>query len=267
VPEDVLHVPRPDGAGLAIWRSGEGPPLVLVHGTTVNHTDWAPVLPALRQRFTVYAVDRRGCGASGDAREYALAREFEDVAAVVDSIGGPVALLGHSFGALCSLGAARLTPNLSKLVLYEPPIPIRGGPQFHPPDLLRRLQALLAAGQGDEVVATFLREVAGQDERRVMLQRRTRGWPERVAAAHTVVRDVASSETYELRPERLRDVAVPALMLLGGASPPKHIVATNAVGAALPNARIATLPGQAHIAMHTATRLFLDTVLPFLTNT
>src|SRR5438876_7125721 len=103
--ETLLHVTSRDGTRLAVWRSGQGPPLVLVHGTTVNHTDWAPVLPALRERFTVYAMDRRGCGASEDAPDYALEREFEDIAAVVDSAGEQVRLLGHSFGALCSLEA------------------------------------------------------------------------------------------------------------------------------------------------------------------
>ncbi len=235
-----------------------------MHGTTVNHSDWVTVLPALRQRFTVYAMDRRGVGASDDSDEYALEREFEDVAAVVDSIGAPVFLLGHSFGALCSLEAALLTPNVRKLVLYEPPIPIEGGPDFHPPTLLERLEGLMAAGQPDEVVATFLEEVAGQDPRRVALQRRTPAWPARAAAARTVVREVRGTHFYQLQPERFRDLQAATLMLLGGASPPKHVVATNAVAAALPNAHLVELPGQMHIAMHTAPRLFLDEVLRFL---
>src|SRR5581483_11512741 len=115
--EELLRVSSPDGARLAVWRSGEGPPLVLVHGTTVSHSDWLPVLPALRRQFTVYAMDRRGIGASEDAEPYALEREFEDVAAVVESVGEPVFLLGHSFGALCSLEAALRTKNIRKLVL------------------------------------------------------------------------------------------------------------------------------------------------------
>ncbi|HEX6512695.1 MAG TPA: alpha/beta fold hydrolase, partial [Chloroflexota bacterium] len=165
-----------DGTRLAVWRSGDGPPLVLVHGTTVNHADWAPVVPALSQRFSVYALDRRGCGASGDSAEYALAREFEDVAAVVDAAGAPAYLVAHSFGALISLEAARLTSHVRKLVLYEPPIPVPSGPEFHPPRLRQRLQALLANGQADEVVATFLEEVARQDPRRVRLQQRAPSW-------------------------------------------------------------------------------------------
>src|SRR3712207_6140160 len=79
-----------DGTPIAFLRSGEGPPLVLLHGTTADHSRWAPVLPAFEEHFTVYAVDRRGRGGSGDSEAYALDREFEDIAAVVDSLEEPV---------------------------------------------------------------------------------------------------------------------------------------------------------------------------------
>src|SRR5205085_11481698 len=117
---------------------------------TADHTRWAPLLPALDERFTVHAVDRRGRGASGDDRDYAIEREFEDVAAVVDAIGGPVHLLGHSYGALCALEAALRSDRLRSLVLYEPPIP--AGVTIYPPGMIDRLQALLDAGDRDGVV-------------------------------------------------------------------------------------------------------------------
>ena len=88
------------GTPLAYWRFGKGPPLVMVHGTAADHSRWGPVLPALEERFTVYAVDRRGRGGSGDSDGYAVGREVEDIAAVVDSLGEPVNLLGHSYGGL-----------------------------------------------------------------------------------------------------------------------------------------------------------------------
>src|SRR5687768_6369257 len=115
-----------DGTPIAYRRSGEGPALVLVHGTAADHTRWQSILPALEERFTVYAIDRRGRGGSGDAPTYAIEHEFEDVAAMVDAISGPVSLLGHSYGALCALEAALRTDNVRRLVLYEPPIPTGG---------------------------------------------------------------------------------------------------------------------------------------------
>ena len=85
-----------DGTPIAYWRSGEGPPLVLIHGTSTDHSRWRLVLPALEEHFTVYTVDRRGRGDSGDSEDYSIEQEFEDVAAVVDSVREPVNLLGHS---------------------------------------------------------------------------------------------------------------------------------------------------------------------------
>ena len=66
---------------------------MLVHGTAADHSRWASVLPAFEQRFTVYAIDRRGRGGSGDSGDYAIEREFEDVGTVVDSLGESVTLL------------------------------------------------------------------------------------------------------------------------------------------------------------------------------
>jgi len=64
------------GTPLACWRSGKGPPLVLVHGTAADHSRWGPVLPALEERFTVYSIDRRGRGGSGDSDDYTVERDL-----------------------------------------------------------------------------------------------------------------------------------------------------------------------------------------------
>src|ERR671910_144572 len=161
--EDIMSQetgPSVDGTPIAYWRSGEGPPLVLVHGTAADHSRWASVLPAFEQRFTVYAIDRRGRGGSGDSDDYAIEREFEDVAAMVDSLGEPVNVLGHSYGGLCALEAALRTRNVRKLVLYDPGIEV-AGEEVYPHEVIERLEALLGAGDRDGVVATTMREVAG----------------------------------------------------------------------------------------------------------
>jgi pimeloyl-ACP methyl ester carboxylesterase len=80
-----------DGTEIAYWTSGKGPPLVLVHGTPADHTRWRPLLPYLESHNTVHAMDRRGRGSSGDAEQYTLEREYEDVQAAKITV--PVLLL------------------------------------------------------------------------------------------------------------------------------------------------------------------------------
>ncbi len=109
-----------DGTPIACWRSGNGSPLILVHGASTDHTSFRFLTPLLEQQFTIYSIDRRGRGESGDSGEYSIECEFEDLAAVIDSIGEPVDVFGHSYGASISLGASLITQNLRKLILYEP---------------------------------------------------------------------------------------------------------------------------------------------------
>lgn len=118
---------------------------MLVHGTGGFSTRWKPILPALEKYRTVYAVDRRGRGESGDGSNYAIEREFDDVAAVVDPIGNGVDLLGHSFGAVCALEAGLRTSHLRKLILYEPPLALVGL-SIYPEGIVDRLRAQLDSG-------------------------------------------------------------------------------------------------------------------------
>jgi pimeloyl-ACP methyl ester carboxylesterase len=257
------RVTSSDGTPIASWRSGAGPPLVLVHGTSADHSRWAPVLPAFEQRHTVLAVDRRGRGASGDAEDYAIEREFEDVAAVVDSLGEPVILLGHSHGGLCALEAALLSDNIRALVLYEPPFSAAGAAEINPPEIIERLEALLQAGDRDEVVATMAREVAGVPPGVVASARAQPVWQARVAAAHTIPRELRAVRAYRFDPQRFGGLAVPTLLLSGGESSPDQRTAVEAVDAALPDSRIVVLPGQGHVAIDTGTDLFTTEVLRF----
>jgi pimeloyl-ACP methyl ester carboxylesterase len=264
--EGMESVIAPDGMRIAYRRAGDGPPLVLVHGTADDHTRWLPLLPALGERFTVYAIDRRGRGGSGsyDPATYRIEREFADVAAVVDAIGEPAHLLGHSFGALCSLEAALLTDRLRKLVLYEPPILIPDGEPLIPPEAVTKLEALLAAGDEEGVLLAFAREIVGVPEDVIAMWRAAPEWQASVEMAPTIVAEVRAVGDYVFDPARFRDLATPTLLLLGGESPPFFTVATEAVAAALPHDRLEVLPGQGHIAMDTVPELFLETVVGFL---
>jgi pimeloyl-ACP methyl ester carboxylesterase len=68
------HVASSDGTRIGWHRSGEGPPLVLVHGTTAAHWSFRFLVPELVDCFTIYAIDRRGRGESGDTADYAIER-------------------------------------------------------------------------------------------------------------------------------------------------------------------------------------------------
>jgi pimeloyl-ACP methyl ester carboxylesterase len=249
-----------DGTTIVFRRcGGAGPPLVVVHGTTGAHWSFSFLAPVLAERFTVYAVDRRGRGESGDAETYAIEREFEDVAAVVDSLDEPATLFGHSYGATVSLGAALLAQNLRTLVLYEP------APGFAsvPRDDVERIEKLVAAGKRDEALVHALTSF-GLSPAEVDQSRAAPTWSARVAAVQTVAREIRAEEAYPIDPEHLRRLATPTLLLLGEESPNWGREGTERVSAALRDARIALLRGQGHAAIMTAPELVAEEVTRFL---
>lgn len=251
-----------DGTPIAYQRSGTGPPLVLVHGTGAASPCTWPAFPALEEHFTVYAVDRRGRRASGDGATYAIEREFEDIVAVVDAIGEPVNLLGHSFGGVCALEGALRAANIRRLVLYEG-YPASGGPKF-PEGIIDRLQTLLDRGEREELLTTFFREVVKLSPAEIEQRLASPEWPARLAAAHTLPRELRAVEEYEFDARRCENFQTPTLFLLGGDSPQWVKTAAGAIDAILPNSQIAVMPGQEHVAMYAAPDLFVQEVLAFL---
>jgi len=252
-----------DGTAIAYWRSGRGQGLVLVHGATADHTRWEAVRPLLEPFVTLYAMDRRGRGASGDGPAYRPAEEAYDVAAVVDAVAdatqSPVDVFGHSFGANCALEAALLTGAMRKLVLYEPPVSVAV-----PPGWVARAQELLSQGRRDEVVVAVLAELAGLTPEQVIRSQADPSWTGRVAAAHTVVREVSAVEQRRFEPARFAGLRVPTLVLAGADSPGELISSAAALAAALPDAQLRTMLGQGHVAMLTDPPLFVAELLGFL---
>jgi pimeloyl-ACP methyl ester carboxylesterase len=260
------HVTSRDGTLIGYDQLGTGPPLLLVHGTSSNRTRWSAIAPRFAPHVSVYTLDRRGRGASRDAAPYDIHREAEDVAAVVDAVadatGAPAALLGHSYGAICSLEAALLTGNLRRLVLYEPPIPT--GQPLMPLALQRQLQTLVDSGEPEAALDLFYREGPRVPADQIEAYRQLPIWQEGIDMAATLPREVGAVDTYRLDPVRFARLAIPTLLLLGGDSPPFFRPAIELVDAALPSSHIVVLPGQHHSAMDTAPELFAGEVLRFL---
>ena len=244
-----------DGTQIGYTRTGEGPPLVLVHGISADSARWAPVMRELEESLTVHAMDRRGRGASGDHADYAVEREFEDVAALVDAVGEPALLFGHSYGGLCALHAALLTKQVKSLVVYEPYAPVVA--EKEPSPITLRYEAMAATGERDAVVTAFLLEILQMTEDDVRLMRAHPSWAARLAAAHTIPRELRAAEQFHFVPERFADSELPTTMLVGEASPHFLQDATARLSGALPRSRVVVLAGQKHAAMSTAPSLFV----------
>jgi pimeloyl-ACP methyl ester carboxylesterase len=252
-----------DGTPIAYWRTGEGEPLLLVHGTTCDHAAWTPMLSALERHFSVYVMDRRGRGNSGDSPDYALERESEDIASVIDAIGGGVNVVGHSYGALCSLGTALLSANVRRLILYEPPMAVGG--RNLPPGSGVRMQAFIDAGEKEQALLLFLRDVFKKNPQEIASLQATPEWTASFAIAHTILRECQSVDGYTFDPQRFRSMQTPLALLVGADSPaPQHSIAAT-VYKAWPNSRIVLLPGQEHFATITAPELVAQEVISFLT--
>ena len=262
----MLTASSKDGTPIAFWRSGQGPPLLLVHGATASHlTTWRFALPELEQRFTVYAMDRRGRGRSGDAASYDLQREAEDVVAVIESIDGPVNVLGHSYGGLCAIEAARLTSKIRCLILYEA-VPLIGA-ETYTPGMIERFEAMLAAGEVEPMLVAVYRDLVEMPGHEIELLRSQReAWAIRLSNVPSLPREMRSEAGYVFDAKRFAGVRTPVVLLLGEDSPAREHHNAAGVAAGLPNATVTLLPGQQHAAMHTAPGLFVRVVTQILSH-
>lgn len=251
-----------DGTAIAVYVSGRGAPLVLIHGSSSGSRRWAPVLPILEGHFTVYRMERRGRGESGDHAEYSLNKEIEDIAAVLQSIPGKINVLAHSYGAICTLEAVRELDTILRLILYEPPIPT--GESLHPPGTIARIQACVDAGDLEGAYCTFALEALKRSAGEVERLRRLPVWSIYLDMAPTLPREMAEVDKYRFHADRFHNFRTPTLLMNGGDSPPHFAAALDLLRAALPDQSTVILPGQEHIAMDTAPRLFVREVLNFL---
>lgn len=259
----MLTVTSTDGVSIAAFQEGDGDPMVLVHGVLSDHARWEPVSTDLAQHFSVYGMDRRGRGESGDTEEYALDREIDDVVSLVESIDGPVHLVGHSFGAVCALEAARtIDDDLASLVLYEPPI-APSSPTGHPypADVVEAMRSALDDGDSERVIELFRLEISGFSQQELEEARSQPGWDEQVAIAHTLVREIDALETFEFEPDAYRSVSTPVGLLYGSETREEQLEVLDQLEDALPQCARYELDGQGHVAMATGPEVLTSAIL------
>jgi pimeloyl-ACP methyl ester carboxylesterase len=241
-----------DGTPIAYERTGHGPAVILVSGAMSTGGTVAPLAVPLSERFDVLVYDRRGRGASGDTAPYAVAREVEDLAALIEAAGGEACLCGVSSGGALVLEAAASGLPVRRVAVYETPYAdfLDGGAE-HNAEYTEKLTAALAEGRRGDAVELFLR-LTGMGEEMIQGARQSPMWPGMEAVAPTLAYDNSVMAGGLVPRDRLASITVPLLAVAGGASPEWMREATRAVAEAAPKGSYRVLEGQTHMVDPTA---------------
>jgi pimeloyl-ACP methyl ester carboxylesterase len=234
-----------DGTTIAFDQLGAGPALILVAGASCDRAVDAPIADGLARHFTVLNYDRRGRGDSDDTPPYAVAREVEDIAALLDAAGGSATVLGLSSGAALAAEAAASGLPIHRLVMWEPPFTTDPAQTRRAIDYRERLTALLADDRRDDALAHFMTFV-GVPAEAIQGMRQSPYWQAGVKLAPTLAYDAAIMGDSTIPVDRYRAIGVPTLVLAGSESPEFMRTAAERAAAAIPGARHDVLAGQDH---------------------
>lgn len=250
------HVRSTDGTSIGYDRlSDAGPALVLVGGGLDDGTENRPLGEHLAATFGVVNYRRRGRGDSGDGRPYAVEREVEDLAAVIDAVGGRAHLFGASTGGALALEAAAAGLPVDRIAVHEVPYQVDDAMVAAWRAYRRDLDAALDAGDRDLALRLFMR-LAGSSEEDIAGAEAAPVWPALRALAPTLRHDAACLGDGPPPADRLALVRQPVLLTTGVTVDP-HMAglpvdffgaAADAAAAALPDARRDTLKVEGHVA-------------------
>lgn len=264
-------VTSPDGTSIAYWRTdaagANGRPLLLVHGTTSDHTTWNELVPPAAAERVVYSYDRRGRGHSDDGEAgsaYHLDREAADAAAVIETVAtredGDVDVLAHSFGAFVALAALPSASNhVHALAAYSP-----GFGAAYPPGALERVDAAVGSGDSDAALQAILHDLIGMPDDEVAYMRSSPVWEVRKQLAWTVPRECRADAVFLDENQALLQQLDTAVLVISGATntPDKRAIATR-LAELVPDAKLIDLRGEGHAAHHRAPAALLRTALDY----
>jgi pimeloyl-ACP methyl ester carboxylesterase len=238
-----------DGTTIGYERDGSGSPIIFATGAFNDHTTCAGLAAALSDRYRVVTYDRRARGASADTRPYAIEREIEDLAAVIDVVGGSAAVFGFSSGAVLGLKAAADGVAVTDLVLYEPPICMGGDPAS---DLPQRMQALVDAGRPGDAVVLFQTQLIGLPAEMVAQIRQAPMFTALEAMAQSAVYDATITTVLSEPTPAMCAVKVPVLVLTGADTWPNLVDGAKNLTSAIPGAIHQEVTGGANHEIPTA---------------
>ncbi len=203
-----------DGTEIAYTRDGGGASVVLVGGGLDDGSENAALVPALADRFTVINYARRGRGESGNVPPYALEREIEDLASLVEEAGGRAHLFGASSGGALVLEAAAAGLPVDRIAVWEVPYAIGDEAVRGWQDYVLALRDALHRDDRDQALALFMR-LAGSPEEMVTQVRQSEYWPGMLELAPTLAHDAACLGDGHPPVDRLITISQPTLVLTG----------------------------------------------------
>jgi pimeloyl-ACP methyl ester carboxylesterase len=248
----VQTVTSKDGTTIAYDSYGSGPAVILVGGALSyrKFKKMEELAQLLAGRCTVINYDRRGRGDSSEVKPFAIEREIEDIAALIEAEGGLASLWGWSSGGALALRAAGARIGVARLSVYEVPFIVE--PAKRPaPDYGERLDDLVTADDRSGAVKHFMRNATGIPAPFVALMPLMPLWKGMKAVAHTLPYDWAAlgrDNMYgePLRAEEWASVTVPTLVVSGAKSPAGLKNGSRALAEVLPNAEFRELEGVGH---------------------
>ncbi len=253
--------------------AGDGEPLVLVHGGWSDRHNWQTVAPALARSFRVVAYDRRGHGSSKGVSPGPRRAQEDDLAGLIESLGGSAFVAATSFGASIALGVAARRPDLVRgLVAHEPPlisVALSEGesrPQLEAVEATaREVAARVVRGDAIGAARQFVEEVAlgpgAWDLLPAPLQQTM------VDSAPAFVAEQADPAWADIDLDALGNLGPPLLLTRGDMSPAWFGPIVANLAAAIDDAEVQTLEGAGHAPHLTHPREYVAAVTAFLTRT
>lgn len=234
-----------DGTTIAYDKTGSGPALVLVAGASCARDVNLGFAAAFAEHFTVYNYDRRGRGDSTDTAPYAVGREVEDLETVIAATGETPVLIGFSSGAALAALAVAAGSDVRKLVLWEAPYSTDPDGPRRAKEYEDELTKRLSEGRNGDASELFMQLVGIPDEM-IAGMRQAPFWAGMEAVAPTLAYDAAVMGDSTVPTDQYATIAVPTLVLDGGASPQALRSGSVAVADAVPGSTYKTLDGQEH---------------------
>jgi pimeloyl-ACP methyl ester carboxylesterase len=263
-PDSLSGIAEINDTGLYYEVTGDGPPVVLLHGFSLDTRMWDEQVAPLAESYRVIRCDLRGFGRSAIPEPGVLYRHADDVQALLAHLNArEVVLVGLSLGGAVALDVARAHPGVARaLVLVDSVLP-----GFETPGMDADIRAVWGAGrrEGAEAARSLWLDVPFF----TCLRERPDAW----ARFEPIVRDYSGWGWTSPDPGRwveppcasdLGRVSVPALVVVGERDVPDIQRIGDALVEGLPLARKVTLPGLGHIPNMEDPAAFNAVLLQFL---